>query len=95
MVACVDKTNADLAEINTERVYRLKYEDFVRHPVEAMKDIMHFLVKDVTTSQLENSVRDVSPRSIHNYKKLIRGEELSRVNAVVEPVMNDIYDKIS
>jgi len=92
---CVETANADLDKVDEERVYRLRYKDFVQNPVEAMRGIMNFLNQDVTSVQIENSVRHVSPRSIRNYKKYIKDDELIQVDSIIEPVMNEIYDKIS
>ena len=84
----------DLSKLKGQ-VHYVKYEEFVNNPIDSVKEIFSFLGKtEIDEKVIKEAVKDVNPRSINNYKKYIKGEELEKLNAIVEPVMSKIYQNI-
>jgi len=52
--ACVEMANASLAMLPDDRVYRVKYEDFVDNPVKEFRGIAEFAGKAVTAGLAES-----------------------------------------
>lgn len=61
--ACVDNAERDFSKISKDKIYRLKYEDFVRNPVSEFEYLAQFLDKPVPeqlNDYLRNNVRSSS-----------------------------------
>lgn len=94
-VACVNIAYKDLSKIEASRVYMMKYETFVTNPEAEMRKVADFLNADASDETIKKSVKKVSPKSIHNYKKHLSERELEKLDPIVNPVMENIYNRIN
>jgi hypothetical protein len=92
---CVEIANADISSIDKSRVYEMKYEVFVNNPLGEMKKVMNFIGREASEKELMKSVEKVSSLNVGKFKKYMQGEDLSRLDAIVEPTMNSVYKKMN
>lgn len=91
---CVEYAHSDLSKIDSSRVYKLKYEDFVSKPAEELEKVLGFLNINATQGEIENAVSKVSVRSVGNYKKHLDKEAIEKLERTVAPVMQSVYGKM-
>lgn len=91
---CVQYAYNDLLQIDAERVYTLKYEDFVRDPRNELAKIISFLDLKVSEDQIDKSVNSVSDKSIGNYRKYLEEDAVQSLERTVASVMESVYSKI-
>ncbi|MCK4821432.1 sulfotransferase, partial [bacterium] len=65
---CVNKSEEDLEVIETDRVFRLRYEDFVSHPTQKLTRLTDFLNIPAKDGLIRKSVATVSPKNIGKWK---------------------------
>jgi len=91
---CVQTAYEDLKIIDPSRLHTMSYETFVKNPESEMRKVANFLNVEASESMIKKSVRKVSPKSIHNYKKHLSEKELEELEPTVNPVMEKIYNQI-
>jgi len=91
---CVQYAYEDLEKIDPSQVHCLRYESFVNQPFYEMQRIFEFLQIEVSDQHLENSIDQISPKSINNHKKHLTSEELGKIDPIISPVMDRIYQKV-
>jgi hypothetical protein len=65
---CLEKSDADLEQINEARIYRLSYERFVRHPAVELRRLAAFMEIEVSFLQARTLVADVSANHIGKWQ---------------------------
>jgi len=61
---CIEKAEREFSGVAPEKICRIQYEDFVRQPDDALRDICRFLGMQVSDGEIELAVKGVSPKSI-------------------------------
>ena len=80
---CVDKAEEAFAQMPEGKVVRVRYEDFVRQPVEELTRVLEFIGKDVDPEKITWAVEGVSPRSLGKGRRALGEEEVARLEALV------------
>lgn len=80
-VRCADY---ELSRLDSERVFRMKYEDFVRSPAQALPPLLEFLGMDGSPIDVSALVANVSDKSAGNWRRKLSRQMLRQI----EPVMH-------
>lgn len=79
---CVEKADSDLAQIESERVIRVRYEDFVSDPAPELERIFDFLGYKAPSDLIQGAVAGVSNGSLGKGRKALGEEEVARLEAL-------------
>lgn len=93
--ACVETAYADLKQLEDNQVLYLKYEDFVQNPETEIHNIMDFLGHSISREKTARSVKQVSARSIGNYRVNLSATEQEAVEKITQSTMNNLYSQIN
>lgn len=80
---CVDNAEEAFSDMPADKVVRVRYEDFVRQPVEELSNILGFLGKEVEPEKVAKAVNGVSPRSLGKGRKALGEQEVAHLEALV------------
>ncbi|AXS82510.1 sulfotransferase family protein [Marinobacter sp. Arc7-DN-1] len=80
---CVDNAEKAFSDMPTDKVVRVRYEDFVRQPVEELSRILEFIGKEVEPEKIAKAVEGVSPRSLGKGRNALGGQEVANLEALV------------
>jgi hypothetical protein len=80
---CVDKAEEAFSKMPSEKVFRVRYEDFVRQPEQELTRVLQFMGKDVAPEQVASAVKGVSPRSLGKGRKALGEQEVANLEALV------------
>ena len=80
---CVDNAEEAFSDMPADKVIRVRYEDFVRQPLEELRRILEFIGKEVETEKIARAVEGVSPRSLGKGRKALGEEEVAKLEALV------------
>lgn len=80
---CVDLSGRAFENMPDDKVVRVKYEDFVSHPVEELTRILLELNIPVEGEQVQEAVKTVTNRSIGKGRKALNDEQLKAVSELV------------
>ncbi len=79
-VACVESSNNSFRKINSKRVYKLKYEDFVMNPANHILEIANFIGVSIDSSK---SFPIVNSTSIGKGKKMFTDYQLELIKPII------------
>ena len=85
--ACVDQAERDFTRISSEKIIKLKYEEFVRDPVKEFARLAEFLnkdVPDVVNDYLRNNVR---PNSVGKGRKALGVAGIEKLRPLIASTM--------
>ncbi|WP_339754380.1 sulfotransferase [uncultured Marinobacter sp.] len=80
---CVDNAEKAFSDMPADKVVRVRYEDFVRQPVEELSRIFGFIGKEVEPEKIAKAVEGVSPRSLGKGRKALGEQEVANLEALV------------
>ncbi|MDX1823157.1 MAG: sulfotransferase [Thiohalomonadales bacterium] len=80
---CVDQSESALSAMPSDKVIRVRYEDFVRQPEQELGRILKFIGKEVVTEKVSEVVKGVSPRSLGKGRKALGEQEVTNLEALV------------
>lgn len=80
---CVEKAEQAFSQMPAEKVVRVRYEDFVREPVQELTRILEFMGKEVEVDKVAKAVKGVSSRSLGRGRKALGEEEVANLEALV------------
>ena len=80
---CVDNTEKAFSDMPDDKVVRVRYDDFVRQPVEELSRILEFIGKEVEPEKIARAVEGVSPRSLGKGRKALGEQEVANLEALV------------
>lgn len=80
---CVDKSEEAFSAMPSDKVIRVRYEDFVREPTQELTRILQFIGKDVEPQEIAMAVKGVSPRSLGKGRKALGEEEVANLESLV------------
>jgi hypothetical protein len=84
---CVQKSIEQMRDIESSRIYSLKYEDFVRSPASETEALAGFLGVKVVPGGTRRLVSDVSPKSIGKWRTEFSKNDLRLVEPLIEAAM--------
>ena len=80
---CVDKSEEAFSAMPSEKVIRVRYEDFVREPAQELTRILEFVGKDVEPEEIVRAVKGVSPRSLGKGRKALGEDEVANLESLI------------
>lgn len=86
-VCCVEKSEYDLDQLDSARVHRLRYEDFVTNPSVKLKSLAEFLNIDFSEDDIRKLVQGVSTKSVGNWKNCLDQEALGALEPLIKTSM--------
>ena len=92
---CVETAYADLKHLEDDQVFFLKYEDFVQNPEDKINDILDFLGISLSQDKIAQSVKQVSAKSIGNYRANLSATEQEAVEKITQSTMDNLYSQLS
>jgi len=83
---CVDLSDNAFHKLPKDKVYHLKYEEFVDNPYEILKQILEFLSYDIDQDEIKEAVKSISNSSV--------GKGRSNLSESQEIVLNKIFGDV-
>ncbi|HIO03821.1 MAG TPA: sulfotransferase [Alphaproteobacteria bacterium] len=80
---CVDNAEKAFSDMPADKVVRVRYEDFVRQPVEELSRILEFIGKEVEPEKIATAVERVSPRSLGKGRKALGEQQVANLEELV------------
>ncbi|MFV8463419.1 sulfotransferase family protein [Vibrio campbellii] len=80
---CVVKARQQLSFIDSDRVYTLRYEDFVASPQEEFLKLAEFIGKKPSLSVVESVVGNTSSKSVGKGRREIDFRQKDRINEII------------
>lgn len=85
--ACVEMASEALRDVPGERVYRLKYEDFVNDPAKELAGLAAFAGKDVPPALADGLAADVDATRAGRGSSELAREDLGLVRNIIGPTL--------
>jgi len=79
---CTEKAEAELAEIDTARVHRVKYEDIIRQPARELEKTARFLNVALSENQADHLTARVRNTSVGRWRQALDAETLKRLEPI-------------
>jgi hypothetical protein len=90
---CVENAERAFGTMAAERVLRVRYEDFVRQPMENLRRVLEFVGVGASDEQLRAATRKVSGSSVGKGRQALGAEEVGRLDALVGSTLRRLgYD---
>lgn len=80
---CVDQADIALSAMPVDKVFRLKYEDFVTHPESELSRILDFLGYRAPPEAIAEAVKSVSSNSLGKGRKYLGDDEVRHLESLV------------
>lgn len=80
---CVKKTNKDLSKLDSKRIHKIKYEDFVSNPATEFRLLSSFLDVDVDVDVIKRVMSSVNSNSIGKGANAMTEEETDKVKKIL------------
>lgn len=80
---CVDKSERDLAAISSDRVIRVRYEDFVNDPLSEYEKITSFIGKSAPDLVKEYLKNNISSTSVGKGRKALGDDQMQTLRQLV------------
>jgi len=80
---CVDKADAAFFKMPKDKVIRVRYEDFVRHPKQELARILRFIGKEIDETKISESIENVSSSSLGKGRKALGKAEVENLEKLV------------
>lgn len=84
---CVENAKRDLAELEPNRVYRVRYEQFVSDPAGALAGIARFAGHPADEADLRAGVTHVTPERAAAPRSLLTDEERAELESLLAPTL--------
>jgi hypothetical protein len=83
----VDRADTDFGTMDQSRVHRLTYETFVADPAGELERLATFLGVELGRERMSDSVRDVSPSSVGNWRMALSPGDQDAIDPYVRPTL--------
>jgi len=80
---CIDKSEQAFASMPADKVLRVRYENFVRQPLDELSRIVKFIGLDIPPDKLAQAVEGVSSRSVGKGRKALGKEEVENLEELI------------
>lgn len=84
---CVESASRDLAQLDSEQVLHIRYEELVENPVQGLRQITDFLGVDLPERELTASVEGVTARNIGKWRQNLSASQLEQVEPILLPLL--------
>ena len=84
---CANNTLRDRKNIPKKTLFDVRYETFVSNPSEEMKKLSHFLNIELNEDDIKHLVKNVSLKSVGNYKKKFTEKEQKNLNKILDKTL--------
>jgi hypothetical protein len=84
---CVDSSDEAFSKIPDDRVFMLRYEDFVENPVEIILKILNFIDISGSLDSIVDNVDYVSAKSVGKGRKALNYKEIQSLNKLIGDTM--------
>ncbi len=81
--SCSEVAKQDLKELNNNKVFTLKYEDFVNNPKYYLRKILKFMDVSYENNSIYNSAVHISKINIGKGKNFLTSIELAEINKIL------------
>jgi hypothetical protein len=90
---CVERAEEDFRTVESSRVYRVRYEDFVREPVEELTKMLQFLGKNLSLAEIQSRVRGVRAGSVGKWRTELREADADCIETITSSTLHSLgYD---
>lgn len=86
--ACVDASDAAFEDIPAERVHRVRYEELVEKPQQAVAELVSSLGWDVPEEVVAAAVAGVSGTSVGKGRANLSEEQYAAITEIIEPTLS-------
>ena len=84
---CVDYSDLAFSKIPDNKVYKLRYEDFVESPVQELIKIIDFIGLNVPDSTIKDSVKSVSSKSVGKGREKLTSVDKDSLMKIIDDTM--------
>ncbi len=81
--SCVEKSEEAFSVMPEDKVVRVCYEEFVRHPERELEKILSFLGKKVSEAEIIAAVKKVSNSSLEKGRKRLGDEQVKHLESLI------------
>lgn len=85
---CVDRSEEELAELPADRVFQLRYEDFVVQPRSHLQKVAEFLDDPVDEEVATRATAEVSDAQVGQARQALEPDQYARVEAITKPTLD-------
>lgn len=85
---CVERASEELAELPGDRVFQLRYEDFVAQPAAYLQKIGDFLDAPVDDEIAAEGTADVSGTQVGQSAQSLEAQQYTRVEEIIRPTLS-------
>ncbi|MCB1757200.1 MAG: sulfotransferase [Gammaproteobacteria bacterium] len=82
---CIEKSEQFLKTLPPERVYRIRYEDFVSAPEQEIDGVIRFIGKSANATDIKKLVSGISAGSIGKGRRQLSAEEIENLMPLIGP----------
>ena len=83
----INASERGLKTLEKDRFYRIRYEDFVRRPVDELSNILEFIGANCNKDHVEEAVRSVSTKSIGKGRSDLDSEAIELIRPIIQDEM--------
>lgn len=87
-VRCVEKAEQGLAAVDPERVFRLRYEDFVANPAVNLHKCVSFVGAAVTDQAIQEAVQRVTAGNVGKWRKSLDQQTLELISPLIAATLD-------
>lgn len=85
---CVERSHEGLSGLPADRVYRIRYEDFVADPESEFRRILEFTGVSAEPSLVRSTVANVTDRSVGRWQEELSATEQEQVHELIGDILN-------
>lgn len=83
----MERTEEGIGTIASERVFRVRYEDFVANPSDVLKELSRFAELPASPKRLEASASQVTAGRVGVWREELSDDDLTRVLPILTPIL--------
>lgn len=84
---CAEKTIFERKYLQEERIFDMRYEEFVKNPKAEMQRLGAFLDVTLDDGIIDELTKGVSDKSVGSHKKIFTAEELVNLESIMAPTL--------
>ncbi|HBY67004.1 MAG TPA: sulfotransferase [Flavobacteriaceae bacterium] len=87
---CAEKTIEHREYIYSEKIFDIKYEEFVSNPMEEMKRLSDFFEVFISEEKIIDLVKKVTDKSVGSHKRKFSAEEIQKITKITKPTLKKL-----
>ena len=88
---CVQKSEDAFSNISSDRVFRVRYENFVNEPKKELSKIQNFIGKKVDPETIDKAINDVKSEDVGKGRKILNSGEVKEIENLIKDTLQ-YYD---